>query len=1793
MKKSIKLFLLMFLLLQSTILVHAEGEKTYNGFTYTVSNEEVYISKYEGTATDLVIPSTIEGYPVVQLGNVFLSGTSVEKVTIPNTVRAGDVRYYPSVQSPASGRNSGPFTGCATLTEVIFEDGMEVIPPYICYRIENLKSISIPSSVTRIEQFAFAYCGNMETVKLPDELTYLGPGAFYGTTINELTIPKGTEHSTIYSNNINYYALTKAVIKNLSFADGTTYIPSRFCYMSYVENVSIPDTVTEIGDGAFRSCSIAEISLPDSIKRIGAEAFYYCYNLKKCELGNGVTEVGTNAFYRCGMLTELNLPSTVTTLGDYIIRETAIREFTVPKSVTTCSTNGSLTRCSTLEKVIFEDGIKEIPAYICRDTSIASVEIPASVTKVGAYAFYNCQQLELTELTNQIQEIGSGAFERCFSITEFKLPSSLETMGANIFSNTPIEIIIVPKKVKNIMLEGTNGPFSGCTTLRHVTLQYGTLAIPEYMFYGSTIKTVTIPDSVVSIGKCAFQGSGLTNITIPDSVVFIGECTFQDTALKNVILPDSLKKIGDSAFWNCTQLESAELSSNLTIIPHCLFYKCSSLKSIVIPEGVTEIQSSAFWCCESLKSCIFPESLTGIGRFAFDSCVSLTTCDLPENLIYLDGGAFRDCKSLISCRIPDSISYIKGEAFMGNSSLEKAEFYESKRTLPKVTDLVVDEVNDDNLDVHTMSLEWMLQTDTMSIIYENTFENCSNLKTVVMSNQIGKIGFGVFYNCTSLESIIYRGTEEEWNKMSIESYRNGNLFSVAKSYVESESTKNVDGFKIQISTEEKFLKPQVIDVKYDSEEPLKKIVDAKEKEKTYYIRICAYGFDKEEQGFIHGKWSDVTTLTVKNMVTAKEIQEAVKKFYELTDKYLEQVSKEAEADSENIEKAGETPGEILMKADDDKNSKLITFTNSNLTYRQKLKVYEVLAGYMNSVTEFNLEKIDVSKKDDLYKVQEKIIKAVSKSMTEASQEYIEYTEVGIVTLNLTGFSKSFAGDILLNGNQIAECDSGMKGSWNTLTKYIENLSKVTNDLMYQSLVNIFDDMITVTQVKDVVEKDIKATTEAFGNELLDAGYGEIRKIYKMIEESDAVLKAVKEAVNKSTLEEVLKDSEAIWKKIEGMDFSDEKIKKDFLSELNKEVENQRKDLAKLLYAYTYGLEKEEPTSKTLKWLREHDLKCPIDVIVYDANGEELGSIINGVASYRPPITMKVEGNIKKIWMSGEADYTIKIIGTGTGTMNYVVKDLKAGDLKQQKDYFDVPIEEGIVYEQVVKGGNSDEFPQNGELVSNGFSFPAIEHLIQNKELQSVNVSHRVTEGGSLSGDSGKLKIGTTACLVAKAKEGYRFDGWYADGNLVETEECYRFVVTKDVIIEARFEKIYVFHPEYTVNLKDETKNIYLVKDKDDKTGTNDQIFIYEDSEAESIKVTLEKYATIDASPEIEVVECKKDKWNRYVLETLDIDAYQKISLKDESGILIASMILVPETCKEGKHVSDNMVVLEKASLTKDGTKIGTCKICEKTYEEKIYKVKNIKLSYSRIAYNGSVQKPTVVVENANNEKIKSDNYTVKYASGLKAVGKYKVTVTLKGDYKGTKELYYYILPKAPKNAKAKLYGYNDVKVTWKKSVGATGYRVYYKQSTAKTYKKFKATTGTSIKFANLSDGVKYNFKIVPYIKESGKSVESSYTVTKSTVTLKKVSKPKVIKNTTKKVKVSWSNISGETGYQISKATKKTGTNIVTTYKTTSGKSKIITAAKGKTYYYKVRAYKIEDGKKIYGPWSTAVKYVLK
>lgn len=180
---------------------------------------------------------------------------------------------------------------------------------------------------------------------------------------------------------------------------------------------------------------------------------------------------------------------------------------------------------------------------------------------------------------------------------------------------------------------------------------------------------------------------------------------------------------------------------------------------------------------------------------------------------------------------------------------------------------------------------------------------------------------------------------------------------------------------------------------------------------------------------------------------------------------------------------------------------------------------------------------------------------------------------------------------------------------------------------------------------------------------------------------------------------------------------------------------------------------------------------------------------------------------------------------------------------------------------------------------------------------------------------------------------------------------------------------------------------------------------------------------------------------------------------------------------------------------------------------------------------------------------------------------------------------------APSVVKTRLYGHDDVKVTWSKVEGVSGYNVYCKRNGQKEYTFLGKTTGRSFVKENLKDGVEYIFRVKPRYKVGSKYYIGYYGRNSSVYTLKK---PEIDIDRIgfTKIEVVWKDIKGEVGYQVSKSTNWYNTDIIYTNKVATGGSKRITAPLEKRYYYQVRAYTVTDGKKIYGPWSDRFVYTL-
>lgn len=174
---------------------------------------------------------------------------------------------------------------------------------------------------------------------------------------------------------------------------------------------------------------------------------------------------------------------------------------------------------------------------------------------------------------------------------------------------------------------------------------------------------------------------------------------------------------------------------------------------------------------------------------------------------------------------------------------------------------------------------------------------------------------------------------------------------------------------------------------------------------------------------------------------------------------------------------------------------------------------------------------------------------------------------------------------------------------------------------------------------------------------------------------------------------------------------------------------------------------------------------------------------------------------------------------------------------------------------------------------------------------------------------------------------------------------------------------------------------------------------------------------------------------------------------------------------------------------------------------------------------------------------------------------------------------------------AKSAGYNKVKLSWNKRTSARSYTVYRATKPNGTFKKLKMIQDLSFIDKNLKTGTTYYYAVVPGAKVKGEYV---YGNPSEAVAGKPIlSKTKVtLKAGKKKVTVKWKKVAGASGYVIYRSVKKgSGFKAVKTIKKGKTVSFVNKNLKGKkTYYYKVKAYRLVGGKKVYSGFS-AVKGV--
>ena len=680
-------------------LINEDNDHEVKVVPFTTYGDGYYIYDIPFYSGDITIPEVVnyqgEDYTVTSIDGTFAE-TGITSISLPCSITRID---------------NYAFSRCTYLRNVHLPNTITEIGEYAFNECTNLTDINIPSSLEGLGDWIFNQCENLSSIYIPASISYFGSGTFDGcSSLSHIEVSR--ENGTFDSrDNCN------AVIET---ATNTLVLGCK--------NTIIPNSVTRIGDAAFSGCSgLTSINIPNSVTSIGWSAFSGCTGLTNIELPINLTSVEPYTFYECRALSGIIVPNSVTSVG-YSAFEgcDSLASIEVPNSVTSIG-NSAFKFCY----------------------SLTSIELPINLNTIESETFYYCGALTGIIIPNSVMSIGDETFYGCNNLADISIPNSVVSVGADAFSSTKWF---------------SNQP-DGLVYAGRVAYKYkGTMPSDT---------NIELRDDIVSISSRAFRNcKGLVNITLPATLSVIGSYAFYGcTGLTGIEFPDSVRSIGSSAFYGCTSLNSVTCLattppamsygafSNSTYSSATLRVPMTSVNAYkaanewkrfinvvgIINIGDTiEVDSIYYQINEGnvvtvvsrgegnspySGDIVIPESIdydgvrfvvTSIGDLAFVNCSGLTSITIPNSVITIGSGAFFSCSGLTNIIIPNSVTIIGDEAFWYCSGLTSASIGSS-----------------------------------VTIIGNYAFSNCAGLTEITIPSSVTYIGSFAFSDCTALKTLNY------------------------------------------------------------------------------------------------------------------------------------------------------------------------------------------------------------------------------------------------------------------------------------------------------------------------------------------------------------------------------------------------------------------------------------------------------------------------------------------------------------------------------------------------------------------------------------------------------------------------------------------------------------------------------------------------------------------------------------------------------------------------------------------------------------------------------------------------------------------------------------------------------------------------------------------------------------------------------------------------------------------------------------------------------------------------------
>lgn len=441
-------------------------------------------------------------------GDVFVEYTAEGKALVFKVLSAKDKTCQIGDGSKEAAIDAASW-GVVTIPETIRGLKVTRVDDYAFYNCADIESVNIPNTVTYIGGYAFYSCGSLVSVNIPDGVTAIGTSAFYECEkLKSIDLP----NSVVSIGDNAFYSCD--LLANIHLSDNLQSIGEKAFAGCRFTKIEMPNTIMNIGDYAFSGCYyLADLSISTFLTNIGTQVFSGCKGLTSVTIPESVCSIGTKAFYDCTNLSVLSVSNSVESIGSDAFLNTAWydnqSDGLVYAGKVAYKYKGTMPDNTT---ITLETGTKCIGAgCFANSKGLISISLPSSLVSIDKSAFAGCINLTSIDIPSSVRSIGGLAFQNCKSLTSMIIPESVSSIEEYIFSNcSTLTSVHVPSTVTNV----GRYAFNGCSALATFDMPNSVTSIGEYAFSGCQLLTsIIIPASMVSIGKGAFQNcSGLKDV---------------------------------------------------------------------------------------------------------------------------------------------------------------------------------------------------------------------------------------------------------------------------------------------------------------------------------------------------------------------------------------------------------------------------------------------------------------------------------------------------------------------------------------------------------------------------------------------------------------------------------------------------------------------------------------------------------------------------------------------------------------------------------------------------------------------------------------------------------------------------------------------------------------------------------------------------------------------------------------------------------------------------------------------------------------------------------------------------------------------------------------------------------------------------------------------------------------------------------------------------------------------------------------------------------------------------------